>query len=335
MDYKYQKVCQCGKVFATENNNQYLCDKCEKDKKDYYKHKSMYKGKKHISHTNLRIPKTSYEYGVFTINSETIRSFDLIDNRRRVSNSHVNKLKRILRKGIHFESPIIINMLEGKMRLIDGNHRIEAISQIIEKNPEFEIDVLLIKYQKIGPDEELEVFKRWNSGKPQSKDDLVQSVVHKMRFYSYVQTQFPVGISIYHEKDCLRISVLCNAILAAKKGSETGRGIERDTFEEDLKSLDKGDYDFAEEWMKIFSELFDKPVWGNKHYGATFLNATTYLAYQYWTDKRIHDMKIFLENKVKGVEKFLELAKIGKREATTEMINIMRKKTFNLDKIKA
>ena len=301
--YKMQKVCICGLVFSTNNTDKYLCDNCEEKEKQ----------NKNINQKKIIQPiDFEYDYGLFTINKNTINNFDLLENRRRVTRTHVRKIKKILLSRIHFESPIIVNLINNKLRLIDGNHRIEAIFQILKKNSDFEIKILLIQYKELSPEEEIQIFKRWNSGKPQSVDDLLQSIIHKMSFYSYIQSSFPVNVSIYSKKDCLQISLLCNALLAAKKNNQFGRGIMRDTFEEDLISLKRIDYDYAEKWLKFYSEIFGPPDWGNKHYNKVFFTAMAYICY---TKNNWHNYSEILKIKIKNNQELFDLSKIGTRDS--------------------
>ena len=115
-----------------------------------------------------------YEVEVLTIGKDTLRKLEEMKNRRRIVRSHVNRLLKVLRDGGSFDAPIVVNRLNGTYRLIDGNHRTEAIKLWIKENPENQTRVLLIKYEGLSDKEERDVFRRWNSGRKQSSDDFVQ-----------------------------------------------------------------------------------------------------------------------------------------------------------------
>jgi|TARA_R100000049_G_C1956778_1_gene114066 hypothetical protein len=330
--FKYQKTCcECNKTFSTETYSEIKCSDCEKkirtDKSAHSKYFQNSNRKETRQVWDKTIPDISYTYKKFTINDVSIETFDLLDNRRKVTKTHVLKLRKLLLKGKHFETPIIVNKVDGLKRLIDGNHRIEAIHQIIKRYWDFNIQILLIEYDNLSPEEEIQVFKLWNSGKPQSMEDFIKNVAHKLSFYAWVETSFPVSVSIYRAVDSITLYMLTNAIVAAKKGNTSGRGLMRDAFEEDLKELDQNDYNFAERWLKVYVETFGEPEWGNQYYLTSFFNATMYIAYT--NRNRLIPLGKEMETRIKDKKRLINIAKLGTREATQELVGRMSKLLHN------
>ena len=58
-----------------------------------------------------------------TIDRDTLKEFQFMDNRRRLREIQVRKIKSMILEGNHFDSPIIVNEKEGKQRVLDGQQQ--------------------------------------------------------------------------------------------------------------------------------------------------------------------------------------------------------------------
>jgi len=65
----------------------------------------------------------------FTITPETLDKFELMVNRRQIGTSHVRKIHGAILEGKNPMGVLIVNEINNKWRLIDGNHRIEAVKR--------------------------------------------------------------------------------------------------------------------------------------------------------------------------------------------------------------
>lgn len=86
--------------------------------------------------------KINYKFIKFEINSETIKEFELMSRARAIRKRQVKVLKRMIAGGNHFDSPIIINDTSDKKRIIDGQHRLTAIREIIKELHSREMECL-------------------------------------------------------------------------------------------------------------------------------------------------------------------------------------------------
>jgi len=111
------------------------------------------------------------------LNRDNMNMFVLLANRRDIKNSHVSKLYKVLAEGSNFESPLVANLYSRKRvyALLDGNHRYEAMKKYFDKFPERKVEIYLIFYTDLSPEEEKEEYTKWNSGKRQSTNDFIQA----------------------------------------------------------------------------------------------------------------------------------------------------------------
>jgi len=104
--------------------------------------------------------KLKYKFISYEINNITINEFQTMERARILRIEKIRELKSMIINANHFDSPIIINDIQTKKRIIDGQHRLTAIKEILKENPDFVINVLLVVYQNLGRDEEKEIFTR-------------------------------------------------------------------------------------------------------------------------------------------------------------------------------
>ena len=323
MKTKSQQKCgKCKKTFSSEKSKEF-CPICEKEMRLSIlekKSKVVFKTKIGKSVPN---PSMSYKFDLFKINSSKLPLFVFPDNRRKISKAQISSLCKCLYSGNHFDSPIVVNKVENLYRIVDGNHRIEAIKKVIKIHPKYNIDVLLIEYKNLDKDGEIEAFRRWNTGKIQTTDDFIQSVAHKIDFIRWLKKDFPIEVTIYKRPTTLGVRLLCGALIAAKKYDDTGYGLKRDNFLNDLNSLDEKDFDFIKGWVKKYVEIFGKPEQGNIYYSTTPFTAATYIAYEYQDSKILVDK---FKDKIVGDEEIIEFSKFSGRIANKKMIQLMKDK---------
>jgi len=117
-----------------------------------------------------------YTIESITLNKETIKKLRIMTDRRKITSAHVNHLLGILKEGTHFDSPFVVNLLTEKnvRKVIDGNHRFEAVKEWIAENEDNSINVVFCTYKDLSVHQEREVYTKWNSGRKQSSDDFIQ-----------------------------------------------------------------------------------------------------------------------------------------------------------------
>lgn len=201
------------------------------------------------------------EYGYTTkdivLNKENIRKLHIV-NARQIRPRHVNSILRQLRLNKHFEANFIVNAIDKDktVRVIDGNHRIEALKQYFDLNPDEKIKVMMVVYKNLSPDQEREVYSIWSKQIKQSTKDFINSYKDTIPMFERITTQIPC--SIYTTKTKLPFITLIRAYFAAKENPFTGgKRYTNMQFIEILQQLDDADVNSMVDTFKIFKKIFN------------------------------------------------------------------------------
>lgn len=219
----------------------------------------------------------NYTYHQITIGAHNISAFQGPENRRRLSSAQVKSLHGLLQRNGHFDSPLVLNQKDNVNRVLDGNHRIEAIARIINRKPTFTIDTLCVIYQDLGEDDEIAIFKRWNVGRPQSMDDFLQSIAKKYAILKKFMSEVPIKITIYKQKDSITLRNVLNALIAANNRDENGSALRRENFIKEIEGLTKNDLAFIQEFFMRHREHCGDPRPKCTYFTPIVLNALMYI----------------------------------------------------------
>lgn len=323
MKFKYQKKCElCGKSISFSKASDFrktsLCEACFK--------KNEIEKKKEQEELELKRtpkPELGYSFELMKIDRHNISKFIFPENRRRLSSDQLSSLRKAILNNLHFDSPIVVNQVDGMFRLIDGNHRIEVIKEVIKKYSRFQIDVLTIIYKEQDPDNEIMLFRRWNTGKLQSLDDFLQSVSNKIDFIKWLRNDFPLRITIYNQPDSINVRRICSAYLAAKHNLDSGYGLHRSKFGEDIKELDEDDFKKLKEIAQFLRNIFGELGPKNHYYQQHILSPIIFLIYDRSLTDNLSDK---IRDQIVGDEELLKFAKFGGKAAHKEMIARMQEK---------
>lgn len=339
--FKYQLKCQsCNRTFSDFlkldyckacRNEGIKADRRKKEANSFKKVKEVLHRQVSISiqRSQLNIPKPElgYKFEEVMVDADYLSRFVGPKNRRRISKSHVGSLSKLLFHGRHFESPIVVNITLDGLRVIDGNHRIEAIKKVLSRFPKFKLPILMISYKGLDEDGEIEAFRKWNVGRVQSTDDFIQSIAAKTPFIRWLKNDFPVPITVYRDYDSVYVRLLAGALLAAKRADDTGYGLKKENFAQDLLELTEKDYETCKEFINGFVKVFGKPRKGNIYYSTTPFTSFFYTWFEYREKSNI--WALFRE-RVLGNEEVLQFSKFGGREAHRKMLSVI----FDLLKLK-
>ena len=250
--------------------------------------------------------KLSYKFQKFRINHETIKEFEYMARARQLRKSQVDRLKKRIIDGKHFDSPIIINEIGKKKRIIDGQHRIRAISEIIKEHIIFEIDILLVVYQDLKNLEEKEIFERWNSGTRQSAEDYLMIYTDEIPIYDILKDKGIV--SIYSEETKIKFKQLVNPYIQAKIRN-VSLWLRPSEFVEQAKKLGKKDAEEMETYLVQFRENTGLLEKSNNFYKSTMFGVLMYL--YFIKEEKDEEFWAKFNEKVKDNKKILELSQTG------------------------
>ena len=232
--------------------------------------------------------RPEYVMKKIVIDKQSIRKFDVNEEeRRRIRSGQVKKLVQLMKEGKHFESPFVVNLRNnGKWRVIDGNHRLEAISQILDEDPAFKIEIEFAEYnvdergEKAIRNVEREIFSLWNKGLRESADDFLKQHFKTIPYGELMLERLPVDLTKTSKK--IPIKLLIGSHVMAKNQTaftggyaKTGEETVADFINivpEDIRTMRAWYVDMVE----VFGEYKDNPIW----YKATPLFAL----YRIWFD---------------------------------------------------
>jgi len=269
--------------------------------------------------------KTKYVMKKIVLDKKTLQKF-YMDNasRRQIRNGQVNQLKKHLLSGGHFSSPLVVNEINDRNKLIDGNHRTEAITDIISTtDKDFSIEVWVAIYKNLTVEEEREVYSEWNKGVRQSASDFLKSHWDSIPLRKELLSRLPV--SIYGSKNTMPIkSFVGNQIFAKREREHFEGGYSNGIFQvvDDFRNLELVDIDLLDEFYSIISKVLGEYYDKVPFYTTTSLGAL----YRIWYDNRD---RISKQKFVKAFAKVIDFksnalkedSKAGGRNATLNFYN--------------
>lgn len=205
--------------------------------------------------------RKSYTSMLYNVSKRNIDKFELVKYHRHLRESQIGALHSVLLKGNHFESQIVVNERDSKLRIIDGGHRVMAMRKFLKSKPDMKVEVNMALYKDLDDDEEKKVFATWNKGIKQSPDDYIHLRKGDLKMLRMIELDFPCKVSIYNQKgNALKFSNLIKCYLGVKTYEVIG------TFQsggeklvEEIMKLKQTDYDFLYDFMKGFVKVFGHP----------------------------------------------------------------------------
>ena len=209
--------------------------------------------------------------------------FGILQNRRKLAPGVIRNIMRQLEEDVHFESPVVVNKVGDEYFVVDGNHRIEAIKKFIKANPGSTVRVRLALYNDLSPDEEKEVYTRWNKGRKQTTNDVVQQYKEEIKLFSHLKNTDPT-IDVYGTNGNLSFFRVVGAYFAAQEdvfhGGYIGSAFE---FVEKAQELGKKDADIIKAFLADFVAAVG-PNGGGKN---SWFKTTPFTAtFKIWYDNR-------------------------------------------------
>lgn len=265
------------------------------------------------------------------IDSGTLKVLKTMESRRRIINAHVNRLYKVLSGDGHFDTPLVVNKVnENHFRLIDGNHRFEAIKKWIKEEPkERKIQVEFAIYSNLDKEGERQVYTRWNSGRKQSSNDFVKMYATEIPILQSMLKKFPAIVRIYglqREQRGLHFSSLMKAYFMTREPFPKFKpymGAAK-KFVDDCQTLTNEDYDKLTDFVKFFEKTLGYMEKDNPYQTTTMMNciATVYFDN---IDEVGEDILIKLfRRRVLAKASILILGGSGGRVATENLYNQMR-----------
>jgi len=219
------------------------------------------------------------------IDKSSINEFYIDANERRmIRNGQVKAIANHLRSGGHYSSPLVVNKIRELMKMVDGNHRFEAIKMLLDEDPSFSINTWVAVYSELNDRQEKEVYREWNVGVKQSATDFLKAHWNTIPMRNRLLKELPV--SIYGDKKHLPIKAYVGNQIVAKRGREHFEGGYSGGIYQvvgDFQQLTPEDVDNLKEFSKFMEKVLGKYESKIvKFYTTTAIAAS----YQIWYDNK-------------------------------------------------
>jgi len=154
----------------------------------------------------------------FVIDRNNINDFEIMKDRRMIRKFHVSKINGVLLSGKNPVGVLTVNNRFGKYRIIDGNHRVEAIKNFYsykKANEDIKIECVLKVFEGLSDDEERNIYTNEATRRNESYEDRLNIYKNTIRMWKLLAdpiNTFPCNISIYSQKKSLRFRVILDAL---------------------------------------------------------------------------------------------------------------------------
>ena len=193
------------------------------------------------------------------IDKDSIKKLVIV-NPRKIHISQVDSIYKSLMQNKHFDSVFVVNVRNTITRIIDGNHRIEALKKYFEKHPSKSVEGYFATYNDLTDEQERKIFTRWNISVTQSTDDFINSYKETIPIYSRLISEIPC--SVYGSCNKMKIRDLINAYAAAiNKPYRGGKAKTKIDFIQYIQELKDSDVNIIVKNFEILKTTFDN---GNK-----------------------------------------------------------------------
>lgn len=295
-------------------------------------------------HILQKIVRKESVYERMYIDIDNIKKIEILENRRLIRNAMVNKIFLSLTRGIHFVTPLVVNEISpDKYRLIDGNHRFEAIKKFLEQNKNSKVEVPIMKYSNLSSEEETNAYDIIQNISRENASDYLQKHKEEIMILKFMQKDFPCNITIYGSQNGLQFKNIADAYLGAKLYSEvrpyTGNNFRR---LKEYTKMNTQDYRFLKHFIAGFISTFGMPDKTNRWARLIPLTAILRIYYdnlemgdaQFWTD---------FNRKVANKADIIELTRLGSgnRDITIllhkrmlDHMNTMRRKSLYIKRVR-
>jgi len=220
-----------------------------------------------------------YKTEEIIITKRNLNNFVLMEERRHIRSSQVDKIRVSLERGIHFDSPFVLNEKDGKYVIIDGNHRLKAIEDLFKKNPDFgRIRIKAAVYKKLTPTQEKDIYTKWSLGIKQTIDDLLNLRKSEINLWKALNSKFGYNVSVYADRKTSRsikfrtIIHMLYATIGTEEstGSEDMRSPQRDNIISVANSYGEDEVVILNDFFRLFTESLGD-IRGNEYTTSTFL----------------------------------------------------------------
>lgn len=200
-----------------------------------------------------------------TISKTDMSMFVFTEYRRKSRKTMIRSIAISLRADRMFESPIIVNVREKKLRIIDGNHRMESLQKYFEKYPDKKVKLKLNVYKDLTNEEERSIYDLESTRSTQTFKDFIKIHFDEVPVFQRIKSSFPVNINVYNGKGAITYSSLMK-LWISKENISPVQGTRKALLNQ-AKSWDRNDYNDMVNFFHRYKKVFGLPSTLNPYYG--------------------------------------------------------------------
>ena len=209
--------------------------------------------------------KRNFEIEKIMITPKLLEKFQMIENRRHISNQHVKNIHGVILANKNPLGVMIVNEREGKWRLIDGNHRIEAVKRFYsykKAHEEIGIECIIKIYKNLSADEERQVYADEAKRKNESYEDRLNLYKDTIIFWKLTQdtiNKFPCKVTIYNQVDSIKFRTIIDSLSTVKCEGRNGyvqSYLDKEEMIDFARELKFDDFQAMKKFITIFQTTF-------------------------------------------------------------------------------
>lgn len=207
-----------------------------------------------------------------TVTKKNVEIFKRMENFRPIRRNIVLKYIKVLEKGESFAGLFVLNRIKDyrctnaggyRFVVIDGNHRLSAITEFIDAHPEAKVDMKIERWENLTHDEEKEVFVKHSTVLTICQADEFHVRQKDCLVWNLMKEDFPCKVSIHSSPEtALRTSAVFSGYL--DRNSST---FHKDVWVDSSFDLKEEDYNAIKQWIGDMVTVFGKPTKGNHWFG--------------------------------------------------------------------
>lgn len=201
------------------------------------------------------------------VTKDNISTYRMHPRARSIRLGHVHRMEAALRRGDAFEDPIIINLnTTTKVKtVIDGQHRMVALRNVLADNPNLRVCLHALQYLDLDLEGMNGIYTLHAKMVKQTlNDQLMMEIDQSPVLKSMVEGDFPVRVAADRRTDSFNLqrvlSVYFNRYLEPERQARTSR----ETFMYGVRLLTMNDRNRIAEILTIVQDLFGRPGQENR-----------------------------------------------------------------------
>ena len=223
-----------------------------------------------------------YKHQKFTLKKDNLKVLVRRPWARMLREGKIKQIVKSLKNGIHFIEPFVVNRINNKMYLIDGNHRYVAVERVICLAQKYSIDMDLIMFDNLSIDEEHAMFDIVNNTSIVSSNDKLKEHCWDSEFFKLIRdNNFPCLLLFRYLSNQDRNALPALRVLAGYLNRNNAFGVS--VVYDAVNTLDEDDYDEIKKFIVFFKKIFGEPQKQNPFVGYNFF---LMLAKQYYTESQ-------------------------------------------------